>query len=451
MRGAGGLLVGLPVLDAMRSSRYLSQAHAQNEALERRFVVFFTPNGVVRDAWLPYGSGNSFQFVNPAAPSELRILAPLEAFKAKLNVLDGIEAKSRGFGPGGNGHDLGMGHMLTANELLVGPSGKGEFGHLPDGSVSSPSIDQVLAEHLGKTTRFRSLEFGVISRLNPARQLTSRMSYRGAFEVVPPENDPREMFKSIFSGAGGSQEEVDRLHLRRQSVLDKVTTDLESLKPKLGAADSAKLDSHLTSIRELEEQLNKAPVLLCTPPDEPPQLDPFSRENFPSIGELQMKLLTTALACDATRVATLQWSTAQSRIRHTWVGATDTHHSLSHEADDSAAARDELNRIDHWYAQQFAKLLTLLDGQDDVTGTLLDNSVVMWVNEQGNGDLHSQLNIPYVLAGSGRGALPTGRFLQLNQASHADLYVSMMHAMGKTDTNTFGLAEVCKGPLAGLA
>ena len=80
-------------------------------------------------------------------------------------------------------------------------------------------------------------------------------------------------------------------------------------------------------------------------------------------------------------------------------------------------------------------------------GTMLDNSVVLWVNEQGNGDLHTSTDVPFVMAGSAGGYLNTGRNLQIDGRAHNDLFVSMLHAMGQTDTNTFGLPELCQGPL----
>jgi hypothetical protein len=164
-----------------------------------------------------------------------------------------------------------------------------------------------------------------------------------------------------------------------------------------------------------------------------------------------MELLVMALACDMTRVASLQWSTAQSGVTFTWLGHHEAHHGLSHLADDTEEARRQLTQIDHWYAQRFAYLLKRMSDIREGDGTLLDHSVVLWINEQGNGDKHTYTEIPVVLAGNGQGAFRTGRYVRYgDEPAHNDLFVSILHALGFDDVETFGLADVCKGPLPRL-
>ena len=163
LRGAGGIAVALPFLDAMVSKA------APEDGPCPRFVVFFSANGTIHERWQPVGTQADFLLDDPADPN--RILAPLESFKDQLIVIEGLSQESRTSGPGGNGHDLGMGHMLTAADLVVGPSGVGEFAHLPDGSAGGPSIDQTIADTIGNETPFRSIEFGVQSFLDTDRQV----------------------------------------------------------------------------------------------------------------------------------------------------------------------------------------------------------------------------------------------------------------------------------------
>ena len=49
---------------------------------------------------------------------------------------------------------------------------------------------------------------------------------------------------------------------------------------------------------------------------------------------MQMDLLVMALACDITRVASLQWSRSVSQMRFTWLPSpiAEGHHDLSHRA-----------------------------------------------------------------------------------------------------------------------
>jgi len=157
-----------------------------------------------------------------------------------------------------------------------------------------------------------------------------------------------------------------------------------------------------------------------------------------------------ALTCDITRVSSLQWSTGQSGVRFTWLGQDVSHHSLSHEADNDPAARSQLVAINNWYAEQFAYLLGKLQAQSEGDGTLLDSTIVLWVNEQGNGDTHSRTEIPFVVAGNYAGALNTGRYLEFDDVSHNDLYIALAQAVGLSDVTSFGNPEVVTGPLPGL-
>jgi hypothetical protein len=168
--------------------------------------------------------------------------------------------------------------------------------------------------------------------------------------------------------------------------------------------------------------------------------------DFVTIGKTQMEILTLALACDLTRVATLQWSTAESTIVHSTLGLKGEHHKLSH--DDVAAAAD-LTKVNTWYAQQFAALLTRLSAITDADGqTLLDGSVVFWVNELSRGSDHNRRDLPYVLAGKGNGALRSGRYLRVNEP-HNKLFTSFLNMFGIAATS-FGDAAY-PGALTGLA
>ncbi len=445
LRGAGGIAIGLPLLEAM-----IGTGHAAGDGPAKRFVVFFSANGTIEERWRPVGTEEDFLLDDPADPG--RILAPLESFKDRLLVLGGLDMRSRNHGPGGNGHDMGMGHMLTGSSLVVGPSGVGEFSHLPDGSAGGPSVDQVIANTISTETAFPSIEFGVRATLDLNRQITSRMCYRGPFEVLPPENDPRAAFEAFFIQLGADPAEIAALRARRHSVLDRVKGDFDALNARLGGNDRHKLEAHLQAIREVEQSLDAegGPLEGCMLPDEPGNLDPMANDNYPTIGRQQMDLMAMALTCDITRVTSLQWSTAQSNTRFTWLGQSESHHSLSHEADSDSNARAQLTAINHWYAEQFAYLLGKLDEQPELDGSLLDNTVVLWVNEQGNGDTHDKNEIPFVLAGNTEGKLRTGRWLQYADRSHTDLYVALLNLFGDPAT-TFGNPEVNGGPLTNLS
>jgi len=159
-----------------------------------------------------------------------------------------------------------------------------------------------------------------------------------------------------------------------------------------------------------------------------------------------------ALACDLTRVASLQWSRSVSQVRFTWLGIPDGHHDLSHRSDSDGDAVNKLTQINTWYAQQMAGLIARLKATPDAGGgTLFDNTLLLWCNELAKGNTHSRQDAPYVLAGTGGGPLVTGRYLNYEGQglAHNSLLLSILNAMDIPDT-TFGQASWCSGPLAGF-
>jgi len=205
-------------------------------------------------------------------------------------------------------------------------------------------------------------------------------------------------------------------------------------------------------VQELEKRLTSEPVPTTTACHDPasPAKASIDNDAFPDTGATQIDLLVMALACDITRVASLQWSRSVSQTRFTWLNIPEGHHDLSHHGDDDAAAQDKLTRINNWYAQQLATLIGKLKSVPEGDGTMLDHTLILWCNELAKGNVHSHINAPYVLAGKAGGALKTGRFLSYDgDVPHNNLLLSILHAMGIPDTS-FGKPEWCTGPLAGL-
>jgi Protein of unknown function (DUF1552) len=517
LRGALGVGVALPWLDAMmpRSGR------AQAVTVPKRLGIFFSPCGTIPEKWAPVGMNPSTATAsrtNPAISTEFTlspILASLADYQRDIVVLRGVSMESTGgvYSPASNPHDRGMGHMLTGIPMVPGPLGEGRAQHLLDGSAGGPSIDQHIAAAIGGGTRLSSLELGVESTSTSLEVMVTHMSYgpvdkndryKRAIPVVPVD-DPVQVYTRLFGGTDPA------LLKKRKSVLDYCSNDYQDLMGKVGAGDRAKLDQHLTNLRQIETGL----TALITAPACPgansivpvsPARDKCLRDqanrnpadnamarlcvtNFAEIGKMQMDLMTLALACDITRVASLQWTTAESQVVHAMLDlqytGTKEHHLLSHNETvtisqqtslntDLAGAnlvRADLAKINTWYAQQFGYLLGKLKGITEANGkTLLDNMLVLWTNELGTGGVHSYTNVPYVLAGSCQGAVQPGRYIDyLGPAvpatplvvaygkgpAHNKLFVSMMRSMGMTD-NSFnftgrpGEEDLFSGPLPGL-
>ena len=286
-----------------------------------------------------------------------------------------------------------------------------------------------------------------------------RMIYRAAEQPLPPEDDPGAVYANVFADLHTDPAVLARLRARRQSILDAVQGEYTRLANRLGSADVQRLNAHLDAVRTVETSLTSN-LAVSNPACQDPTLDPtltatttYQNDFFPAVGAMQMKLLAMAFACDVTRVASLQWSRSVSQVRFTWLGnpVPEGHHDLSHRSDSDADAQDKLTRINNWYAQQLATLITELKAIPDANGTtVFDNTLILWCNELAVGNTHSRKGAPYVLAGGAGGARRTGRFLQYGGGvPHNNLLVSLLNVYGIADTS-FGKPDWCTGPLSGL-
>jgi hypothetical protein len=431
LRGAaaGGALATLPLLHSL-------EAKGEGFAFPKRLIVFFSANGTIHENWAPTGGEHDFS-LSP-------ILQPLSPFRDKLLIVDGVDMVSSSSGPG-DGHQKGMGHMLTATELLPGDF-KGGGDNTSSGWAGGISVDQRIAQHLG----VESLDLGVQVK---GKNIWTRMSYEGPDMPRDPIEDPYAVFDQIFGNLTTDPSELQRIRLQRQSVLDFVKQDIASLNTRLSSADRPKLEAHLSAVQSVEKKLDPKGQLgaFCAATPLGTKLDPFASANYPKIGELMMDLAVLALACDTTRVVGLQWSKSVSNTQLSWLDIAEGHHDLSHEGNDNASALAKLTKINSWYASRLAYLLQKMSEIPEGDATLLDNSVVLWCNELGRGNSHTRKVIPWVLAGSAGGSLSTGRYLKYPSGTpHNKLHVSLCNAFG-IQTDTFGNANFGTGPLSGLA
>lgn len=443
LRGAAGITVALPLLDAMLPRR----ASAQEAAPPLRFGVFFSSNGVIEKDWTPTGGEKDFTLS--------KTLAPLEAHKQDLVILKGLNAESS-YLQEGNPHDLAMAHMLTG--MRMQGSKFGRAGHILDGTAGGPSIDQALAKAIGNDTKLRSLELGVESTISDLEPMVTRMSYAGPNDPRTPLDDPKQVFARLFGDSLQTHAELEALRKRRRSVLDAVLVEFNSVSATLGYDDKQKLERHASTIRDIERQLELDGVdESCMVPSGPPMVDvkvvDCERDGRPTkcltgftdIGKAQLDLFVLAMACDLTRVASIQWSTAESTTVHSHLGISDEHHLMSH---DFANKSPLMTQVNTWYAGQFAYLLSELKKIKEGDGTLLDHMLLFWPNELSQAEVHDRRDLPYVLAGKASGKLQTGRYLNYEGDPHNKLLCSFMNLFGVPSTG-FGEA-MFPGTLSGL-
>jgi hypothetical protein len=303
---------------------------------------------------------------------------------------------------------------------------------------------------------------------------------------VDPVNDPaaaiaRYLPTAVVAGADAGPSKQNAI---RQVVFNQINTELTSLQARMCKDDAAQLGNIQAAWNQLSTELTAAQNGTCS--GTPPTL-PAGTLSFPQKSKLMMDILALCIACDKSRVLSLQFSTATSNITHTWVDPTDTecHHQHSHSGPSSLYALgpdlydtksynppgipsydSQLAPIDLWYANQVAYLAQKLNSL-----SLLKQSVICWGNELDMGQAHNHDDTPFVLIGGAGGALKTGQLVQFplnlgNNASnnpptnnrfHNDLLITLGQAMGLSSMTTFGSVtgvssngdalKFCTGPI----
>jgi hypothetical protein len=428
LRGAGGVAIALPFLDAMAPRKASAAAKAP-----KRFLTFLNENGVVPDAWFPTGTEKSFKMGS--------ILDPMVPFQQNLILVDGLDNKATG----------GTCHASARCGVLTGANNNG-------GRARHASIDQVVANAISAGTRLKSIETSVYLKGN----FIYGLFFSGPGQMVQPIDDPALVFARLFSmgvpaPAGGptsvnpqAEAEFAALRARKKSILDHALEEYKRVSGTVGASDQMRLARHMDGIREIERGLDAinsgGASQSCKLPEMPVGTD------FPAHTTLQSTLVSMALACDITRVASIQ--TRASLTAFTWLGVNTGQHALSHQQG-SAGPDKQLNTIATWFALQVANLIKMLQGLQDSDGqTVFDNTLLFWANDLGKGT-HSKQRYPFLLA-TGKFTLPNGSLLETNRylkypggTSHNGILISIARIMG-LDINEFGDPDKSKGPLPGL-
>lgn len=402
-KGLGAAAFASPLVTGMLSRIAL----AQEGVYPQRFFLMFTGNGQHPDHWLP-PSGGENDFV--MAP----VLEPLDPIRDKLLLISGFED--------GKTHSVGMSGTTTGR-----PSTNG------DGiATGGPSIDQFFADRWHGSTPLHSLELGVL----PANAPNDQTIYSASGLPIPPIGTGIGAFERVFAVTNEDPAVALKRRAQKASVLDVIATDLEVLKTKLGSTSRRLLDEHLTLVREEEKDLQA--------PYEPTVCELHDK---PSAGTGMVKTwndhnatLTAAFRCGATRVAHLRaggWGGIESG-GYTEIGIDAGHHNAAHGG--SSDPWNDLLGINKFHAEQLANLLVAMDAVEEGDGTMLDNTVVVWVNELGLGDFnhHSRTNLGIVFAGGKNLGMAQQAYRVVDGTKWGHALFSLTHLLGETDVASFG-------------
>lgn len=389
----GVTTLALPMLEMFLNTN--ATAYADGAPLPRRFVLMFWGNGTRIKPWLPTTLGANYQ-LSP-------VLAPYAPVKEYVSLVSGTRCNINGFV-----HHGGAAGILSAAPYIS--SGQGTIT-----TMSAPTIDQVVAQSIGLNTRFKSLEIGVFSPTKMDEGTTlAYLSHNGPNDVNPPQTSPLALFGRLFGNTTMGMPKVYK------SVLDTVLTDINSMKARVSAADKARLDSYTTRIRAIEMNLQTSGSPSACSAPKTPSGDTSALTTIAQVenrSNAMWDLINTALACDLTRVVSVQYCGPSDCIQvpaevfadtPLYEGgskplANDITHGMTHN--ESTFDQPVVQKWSTFYQKQFSTFLQKMKATQDGADNLLDNSAVLITSEMSQGRNHSHLHMPMLIAGRAGGRL----------------------------------------------
>lgn len=414
LRGIG-VTMALPWLESVPVWGDIPKATKPASEAPVRMAVLFSGNGFHSREWWAKGSGKNMELG--------QVLSPLADFREKMLVIKGLyneEALK------GNIHSSQTGNLLSGAPLASG-------GEIRSGT----SVDQVVAQRYGRSTKVPSLVLGC-EKSNPSVHknysmlYSSHISWSSPTTPTPLELYPALAFDRLF------KDEVSR---GDKSVLDAVLSDAKDLRRNISSYDQNKLDEYLQSVREVETRIEAAgkkgelqgwrPTLsgpnIPRPPDGIPQ----------DIGEhmrLMSDILVLAFQTDTTRICTLKLNNDHSSLRFPNIGVDHMiHHLLSHT--DNA----DWLKVNRFFVEQVAYIARKLDAIQEGSRTALDNTQLMYCSSMLHGN-HEARQLPVIVLGGGGGKIQGGRVLDYREKPERQLCRLYMSLMDKMEVRlpTFG-------------
>src|SRR5258708_15631191 len=255
-----------------------------------------------------------------------------------------------------------------------------------------PSLDQLVANKIGGATRIKLLPTGVVpAGSGNGNALQAIGSWLGPTQLIPAITAPSALFDYLFmAGAPGGMPQntmaADNLRKVRKSILDGGLGRFATLRASVGTDDKTRIDNHMSSIREVENQvLAVQPQMACTLQPRPADTFNVLHSNIPALAKPNLDLMILALGCDVTRVVNWFWfAMGSGGVTFSWLGHTNTHHNLAH-----GNALQQMTEINTWFSTQLAYVMSGLDKYTDVGGgSMLDNTLIFGWNQMGNGSAH---------------------------------------------------------------
>jgi hypothetical protein len=423
--GAGGVVIGLPLLETFMPRR------ARAQAAKAIYTMFMQQqNGVIQ------GTSGDPQLFWPAAMGPItaanmtgvdmdKATSELKDYADKLLMIRGINFP---FGnPVGCGHSSGCNQTITAAKMQ---------GRTNRSRPVSESADMRLARLVQMGKEPLTLYAG-----RKAGYLDDAFSYGDGGSVRSGENNPLNAFNRLFGGMapaptppggtppapGAGEAEMQKLALRRKSVNDLLRSQIQALmgRKELSKSDKDRLNIHFQAIRDLEVGMGS---VLGPPPSAGDLMARLTAINgthtandkMEEVVRLHLEVIALAFASGRNRVATLQIGEGNDHTKYMVNGTlAPPYHFVSHRVlSDGSGGTSIANAvqlhhgIDRIHARMFRHFLEKMTQHKLPDGRpLLDDSMAIWLNSNANGPPHSVQNVPHIVAGSGGGFLKQGQHI----------------------------------------
>jgi hypothetical protein len=398
LRGAGATLA-LPFLEAMVPAGVAQSSTAAVPPL--RFVGLFNPHGAAPGWWVPNKEGTGFDYPF--------IWKPLEPYRNQVTIMSGLHSTSAEPPPGVTGAD----HWVAAAFLCADKPKKTAGADVRAGT----SIDQMIAQKIGRETLLPSMEFAVedpganSSNCGEGYSCvyTNTIAWATPTKPLPMELNPQVVFERMF-GDGSTPEERSARRERNLSILDSLAPKIAGLRKEFGPGDRSRLEDYAENIREIERRLELARNASSVAPE---NLDvPVGiPQSFDLHIKLQFDLLALAFRADITRVGTLLF--ARDLTNRTYPESESprtSFHGGSHHGEDPARI-EQFSKVNQYHVKMLAYFVDNLRRTNDGDGTLLDHSLILYGSNMGNPNQHLHYDVPHVLVGGANGKLKGDRHL----------------------------------------
>ena len=408
LRGLGAT-IALPLLNAMvpASARAAAEVAASKP---KRSVFLYIPNGVNTLTWQIEKAGAEYEFSRP--------LKALEKHRAEITPISGLH------------HPMVIGkHHNCEKVWLTGANVPGDGGPFRN----SVSVDQLIADVQGVSTRFSSLELAIEG---------NSLAWSRDGIQLPSERNTQTIFNALFGVEKDSKEVVRRRLQRRGSILDLVADDAKRVNHQLGSEDRNKLDEYLTAVRQVEERTERANSWLdvSKPEVSPADVARLTRKlSMAEAGEyyrLFYDLMVLALRTDSTRVITCMIGSESNASGIPEIGISQTRHGLSHHNGDPEQLR-RLTETDTFLIDQLSYFLDQLKEHQEDNAPLLDTTQVLWGSGMAYGHSHGNANLPLILAG--------GKGLGYKHGQHVDFNLPTIGAYNVADSQAH--YRICSRPV----